>query len=200
MKRKESCQSVVSIDGSSDDKLLERWTQQGRDREDLGGDLSGPVTPLVPGQQVACQSQAQHQPRERETKPPVHLSGTTVGSRYYDLQQVQDEQHDHGVRSVVVQAADKPTQLHLVLYEVDALPRRLHRGAVGGPKTKTCEELNQEGEKQGASPDVAPSGTTWDRFVEEVSTEATIACAVIEPVPQSTHETVICSLIPLRNS
>ncbi len=104
------------------------------------------------------------------------------------------------MRSVVVQTADKPAQLHLVLDEVDTLPRRLHRRAVGGPQKKAGEELKNEGEGQGASPDVAPSRTTWDGFVEEASTETAIARAMIEPVPYPTHETVICFLIPLRNS
>ena len=114
----------MSVGGSAQKKALQGRSQQRHDPQDLGGDLGGPVSPFVPGQQVSGEGRSHHQPHQKQSEPPVDLAGRTVGTRDHHLYEMEDQQHDHGVGGVVMQPPDEPAQLHLVLDEVDALPGR----------------------------------------------------------------------------
>ena len=125
-------QRVMAVLRAADDDLLNERADDGQVAGDVRGHLRGPVALLVPRQQIAGQAQAQNDAHERQAEPPVDLARRQVGAGDDDLQHVQAEQHDHRLRAEMVQAADQPAEVHLVLDEVDAAPGRAVAGAVGG--------------------------------------------------------------------
>ena len=105
-----------------------------------------------------------------------------MGPGNYYLQHVNAEQDDHRLRAEVVQPADQPAEVHLVLNEIDARPRRAVAGAVRRHEEDARHKLKHENERQAASPHIAPLGSAGDVFDEQHFDEFAEACAVVQPL------------------
>src|SRR5205814_1255451 len=95
---------------------------------------------------------------------PVEFARRQVSAGDDDLQHVQRDQHHHRLRAEVVQAADQPAEVHLVLDGVNAIPGLRAGRTVGGHQHDAGDELNAENEHETAAPDVAPASAAGDAF------------------------------------
>ena len=107
-----------------------------------------------------------------------------------------DEQDDRGLGHVVVDASEDPTAKHLVLNEVDALPRALSVSAVARPKHEAGNELDDDGKRQSAAPHIPPTGTTWDPLEKHRTKERSGSGAIVEPVEECSHCTGVFTVWP----
>src|SRR6266550_5309349 len=82
----------------------------------------------------------------------------------------------------MVQAADQPAEIHLVLDEVDARPGGAVAGAVRGHEQHAGDELHQKHERQATAPDVAPLGPARDVLDEQHADQLAEAGSMVEPV------------------
>jgi len=96
------------------------------------------------------------------------------------------QQDDHHLRGVVVDPPQQPAAPHLVLDEVDALPRGGGTGTVVHPQEQPGDHLDGEGEGERAAPDVAPARAAGHVLVQGGLEEAFVAGAVVEP-GEETH-------------
>src|SRR5690606_152265 len=71
--------------------------------------------------------------------------------------------------------------------EVDALPRALGVGAIGGPQKQTRDELDHDRVGQRAAPDVPPAGAAGDPLVQRRLEDVAVPGPMIEPVEESPH-------------
>ena len=188
----------MAVISPADDEALQRGPDDRSNGHDVRGDFCGPVTFLVPGQQVAGEREGQHEQQEAEAEPEVDFARGFVGPVDDHLHQVQDEQDVHHRGSEVVNAAQQPAASHLVLDVINAFPCRLRTRAVGHPEKKPGDELDGEAKDQRAAPDVTPARAARDVFVKRILDDAPITSAAIEPVEQPVHHAGIFSLSPAR--
>ena len=85
----------------------------------------------------------------------------------YDLEHVHRQQHHHRLRTKMVQAANEPAEIHLILNEIDTGPGRAVAGTVGGHKQDAGDELHTEEEREAAAPDVTPLGAAGNVLDQE---------------------------------
>src|SRR5579884_3876826 len=100
------------------------------------------------------------------------------------LKHVDAEQHDHRLRAEVVQPADQPAEVHLVLNEINARPRSAIAGTVGGHEQQAGDQLDHEDERQAAAPDVPPLRAAGDVLDEQCRDDLLVTSAVVEPFAQ----------------
>ena len=198
MQREETRQRVMPVVAAAHDDLLQFRSDERGDRGDVRGDPRGPEALLVPGQQVTGQRERQHQHQQDDARPEVEFPRGLVGAVDDHLHQVQDEQHGHRVRGVMMEPAQEPAAPHLMLDEVDALPRGLRTRAVRQPEEAAGDHLDHEAERQRAAPDVAPARAAGNVFVERFVDQPLVAGAVVEPVERGLHQTGILSCTPAR--
>ena len=125
----EARQRVMAVDGPADQDRLEHRADAGDAAGDVGRHLSREEALLVPRQQITRERQAQDDAHERDAEPPVHFARRQMGPGDDDLQHVDGEEDDHRLRAEVVQAADQPAEVHLILDEVDGAPAPWCRSA-----------------------------------------------------------------------
>src|SRR5262245_43223118 len=100
----------------------------------------------------------------------------------HDLQHVHPEHDEHCVPAEMMQPADQPAEVHLILDVVDAAPRRAFAGAVVEHQEDAGDDLDREYEGEGAAPDVAPLGAAGNVFQEQGVANLAKARATVEPV------------------
>src|SRR5712692_8901730 len=81
----------------------------------------------------------------------------------------------------MMQAANQPAEIHLILNEIDAGPCRAVTGAVGGHEQDAGDELHAEDEREAAALDLKPLGATENVFDQQRRHETAITSAMIEP-------------------
>ena len=98
------------------------------------------------------------------------------------------EQDNHRLRADVVQSADKPAEVHLILDEINAAPGRAVAGTVGRHEEHAGYQLDPEHERQVAavlvarghdavcSHEVSPEFREYERMV------TTVVDAILRPV------------------
>ena len=180
----EAGERVMSVLRTADDDALQPWADRGQIGRDVGGHLRGPETLLIPRKQVAGQTEPEHRAKQREAEPPVDLARRKVGPGDHDLQYVKSHQHDHRLRAEVMQAADQPAEVHVVLNEKHAGPSRARAGTVRGNKQQAGDELNEKDASQATAPDVPPARAAGDALDEERLGNLAVTGSMIEPVGQ----------------
>src|SRR5262249_23700449 len=95
---------------------------------------------------------------------------------------VQPQQDEHRLRAEVMQPADQPAEVHLILDVIDAAPRRAFAGAVVEHQEDAGDDLDREDEREGAAPYVAPLGAAGDVLKEQGIANLAKARAMVEPV------------------
>ena len=206
MQRKEARQREMPVGNATNHHRLQRLPHTGAHANQIGGNRRGPVPVLVPWQQIARKRQRQHEHEQPHAEPVVHLAWRFVGPVDDDLHEVQHQQHRHGLRHEMVQAAQEPAAQHLVLDVVHALPRGLRTGAVGHPQRDTRDELHYEEKGERAAPDVAPACATGHVFKERLVQQPLVTGSRVDPRTDGRafvtrllgHQTAILSGEPLR--
>ena len=92
-------------------QLQERLPDDRHATGDLGADDGRPEGPLVPGQQVAGEAEADGHGQQADAHQPGDLARVLVGALDEDPRQVEDQEDDHQVGSPVVDAPDEPAEL-----------------------------------------------------------------------------------------
>src|SRR6185503_13628223 len=140
----------------------------------------------------------QHQLQQEKSEPKINLTRRLVRTVDDDLQEVQDQQHVHRLRRIVMQTAQQPAAQHFILDVINAFPGGVGTRAVGHPEENSGYELNGQRENQRAAPDIAPARTPRDIFVQRSIKNLPIARALVKPVGNAFHTTGIFSLWPAR--
>ena len=167
---------------ATDDDLLQLRPDEGRDGHDVGRDLGGPETFLIPRQQVASEREAEHEKQQHHAKEVVNFARSLVRAVDDHLHQVQHEQDRHGLGRVVMDAAQEPAAPHLALDVVHALPGRLRTGRVGHPEKNPGDDLHHEGEAERAAPHVTPARAARHVFVKRLVEQFLAARAAVHPI------------------
>src|SRR5678815_4007592 len=79
---------------------------------------------------------------------------------------------------------------------MDAGPRGLRARAVGHPQENAGNDLNDEGEGQGAAPDITPAGATRHILQQHVLDKLLAPRPVIQPGQQRVHATGTLVALP----
>lgn len=185
--REESSQRMMTILRASLCEVLQLWTNDRSGSHDFGRDLRRVVALLIPRQQIAGQSESQHDLHQDQAEPEINFSRSLVRPVDHDLHQVQCQQHRHGLSGEVMQSAHQPAVLHVVLDVVHALPSGRCAGAVGRPEKEAGDDLDREGEDQRAAPDVSPACPAGDILVQSFVHQFPEASAIVEPVDECVH-------------
>ena len=195
-RREEARQGVVAVFRPADDHFLLEFANHGHVASDVRRHLRGVIALLVPRQQIAGQAQAEDDAHQAQAEPPVDFARRQMGPRDDDLQHVHAHQHDHCLRAEVMQAADEPAEIHLVLDEVNAVPGLRVAGAVRRHQQHAGDELDREDEDEDAAPDVAPLRAAGNVFQQQRVDEPAQAGAVVHPVAKGSNH-VRTSLVGL---
>ena len=198
MQREESRQGVVTIFRPALDQFLCFHTDDRCVAHDLGRHLCRVISLLVPWQQVPGQGQSEHDLHQHQAQPKIHLTWRLVRPVNDHLHQVHSHQNDHQLCREMVQPPDDRPKRHLVLNVIHALPGRIGTGTVSGPQEESGDHLHAEGEDQRAAPDVTPTGSAGDPFVECLVQNTGVSGAVVEPSQQTADHISTFSEIPPR--
>ena len=196
MEREEPRQRVVAVSRIADQEPLHRFADARQTARDVGRHLRGEEALLIPGQQIAGEAEAERRAQQADAEPPVDLARRQMRARDHHLQHVQGKQHDHRLRAEMMQAADQPAEVHLVLDEVDRPPRRDVAGRIGGHQQHAGDDLDGEDEREAASPDIAPFRAAGDLLDEHQVQELLVAGSMIQPVRKSANHVMIPLLVP----
>ena len=104
-----------------------------------------------------------------------------MGAGDHHLEHVHPEQHDHRLRAEMMQAADQPAEIHLVLDEINARPGSTVPGTVRRHEQHAGDELDSKHEGERATPDIAPLGPAGNMLDEQDGDQRTAAGAAVEP-------------------
>ena len=97
---------------------------------------------------------------------------------------------------VVMNASQYPPAMNVILEVVDALPGGLRARAVGHPEKDSGYELNHDRKGKGATPDVAPAGSSRDALEEGLAGKLCDAGTIVYPSEESSHQMAFFSSIP----
>ena len=174
----------MAIVGPADDQFRQPLVHQ---PQKIRRHARGPVALLVPRKQISGERKAEHDLHQHQAEPKIHFPRRTIRPVDHHLHQVQHQQHDHRLGRVMVQPAQQPAPVHLILDVEDAFPSRMSAGAVGHPKKNAGDDLHEEREHQRAAPNVSPARAAGNPLVQRFMHEAAISRAMIQPVEQFSH-------------
>ncbi len=197
MQRKEASQRVMAIVGATDDDLLHLGPDHRHDAEQVGGHARGPISLLIPREQVTGQRQAQHDQHQHQAEPEVDFARGPIGAIDDHLHQVERQQHDHGLREKVVHPAQQPAAGHFVLNVEHAFPSGLRTGTVVHPEKQAGDHLRDEHERERAAPHVAPAGAAGNALVECFVHQLAATGAMVQPIEKGLHPLTTLSARPL---
>src|SRR5262249_3419483 len=179
---------VIAVVGAALQKNLNVLANERNLRGDIRGDSRRPVTLLIPGQQVARKAQAKSDSKQCQPEPPVQLPRRQMSAGDHYLQHVQGDQYDQRLRAEMMNTADQPAKIHLILDVVDAGPGAGVAGAVRRHEQDASDELQHEDKSEGAAPDIAPLGAARNVFEQQRIDQLPMTDTVIQPVEKSlTH-------------
>ena len=187
MQGKETGKGMVARLVASDKELLQVVPDKGSISHDIGGNLRGPVSLLVPGEQVTGQPEAHCHAKEGKTEPEIEFTRSRIGAVYNHLHQVQDQQDNHELRSPVMNSPQPVTTLHVLLKVMNAFPCRVCTRTVEHPEHDPCDELDHDGKGQGAAPDITPAGPSRDILKKSLTSDPPDTGTIINPVQKVLH-------------
>ena len=96
----------------------------------VGSHLGGEIGDLVPRQQVAAESETQHQAQQRDAAEPGQFARPPVGVREDHAEHVHEGGEDHQVGGPAMDRPDQPAELHAGHDELHAVEGFGDRGPV----------------------------------------------------------------------
>ena len=91
MQSKKTSQRMMSVTGTTDYDPLQVFSNNGHQCHQVCRHVRGPVTFLIPRQQIAGEPQAQHDLHQDQPEPKVNLAWCPVRSVNDNLEQVQGQ-------------------------------------------------------------------------------------------------------------
>ena len=181
VQREEARQRMVAVFAAADHELLQGFADEGDQAHEARRHAGRPIAALIPREQIAGERQAQDDLHQNQAEPEIEFARRFICAVDHHLKQVERQQHDHGLRHVMVQPAQQPAELHLVLDVIGAFPGRLTAGAIGHPEKQAGDHLHGESKHERAAPDVAPARAAGHSFVERFMQESADAGAIFDP-------------------
>ena len=154
----------VAADDGPPEHEADEWASDERDAaEDGGADAEAPVGVLVEAQDLAGEGHAEGEQEEEDADDPGKLAGELVGSEEEDLHHMDEDDGDHEVGAPAVHGAEEPTELDVMVEELEAVPGVACGGGVDEREQDASHDLQEEDDRGCAAEDVPPTGGVgWD--------------------------------------
>ena len=163
VQREEAGERLVAVLRAAHQELLGVRADHRHAAHDIGDDLGRPVPLLVPGELISRVSEPDREDQEDHAEPPGELAGPAIGADPEHLEQVECQERDRGLRGVVVDAPDEPSEPHLIIDVIHAAPGGRGRRAIRRHQEQARECLDEEDRGQRRAGDMPPARTAGDR-------------------------------------
>lgn len=187
VQRKKSGQGMMPGLIASNEDLFEVIPDNRRIPNDIGSHLRGPISFLVPRQEIAGEPQPHRHRKQGKAEPEIELTGGLVGSIHHHLDEMQDQQDNHELRGPVVDTPQPDATLHMLLEMMNTFPSRIRARTVEHPEHNPCDELDHDRKGQGASPDIAPPRTSRNILKECLLRKPPDSRSVVDPIQKRLH-------------
>ena len=156
-------------------------------RRDAASDVrangGGPISALVPGQQVTGEPEDQGQDEQQHAADPVQFARLLVGAHDENARHMGDAHHDHAVGRPVMDHADGRPKTDLVFDEQDAVIGFSRGGLVVEGQHDAGDALHHEQEGRDAAQAVPPiHGKPGDRLGRQFRKNGRKLVAFVHPL------------------